>query len=365
MDVKLIFDKGNEPYFPGETVQVNIELREKTNTDLKKVAVSLTGPDYNGQKIILSENLTLQANQTAHLEGYITIPTNPKPEIVFSTTTPEGKKQMQQYGPVWQIQLDAGNSNSPLATQKLNLIVPPPGLFSKPVECGFSVNGEISPTNHQMYNDPHLFMDTAEIHGMSLSLPKLEWVEGEAVTGKLIIEPQKDLTVQNMSIELFREAFQFQNPWKKTEQGQAVDSHIELVQSPKTFKMGVREEFPFKLPMAKIGWPTRYTKNDVVRSKIRVRINSGSLSLTDWVTYIYVYNGAGQRLTYEQNPSIHDLPLTDSDVDRFFQNTARYWYSLKDKFRKAKALLHTDEFYRYMAPQPGSAIADLLTLGNF
>jgi hypothetical protein len=96
-----------------------------------------------------------------------------------------------------------------------------------------------------------------------------------------------------------------------------------------------------------------------------VRINSGSLSLTDWVTYIYVYNGSGQRLTYEQNPGIHDLPLTDSDVDRFFQNTARYWYFGDHRFNKAKALLHPDEFYRYMAPQPGSILADLISMGNF
>ncbi len=123
---------------------------------------------------------------------------------------------------------------------ELPLVVPPSGQWREP--------GEYGEASHPQEAD------------MALWLPRLEWVEGETVEGRLVVRPQKDFTVGEVRVELVRREHVPRDRGKTEwiEQGKA------RLAEKASFQAGGSYEYPFAFQLPVQGCPSRVTPSSAV-----------------------------------------------------------------------------------------------------
>ena len=123
---------------------------------------------------------------------------------------------------------------------------------------------------------------------MRIALPRLEWVEGERIEGKLLVSPQDKL--REMRIELVRREHVPQDEGKSYT---VTEDKVQLA-GKSELHSGQLVEVPFVLTIPQQGCPTRQTAHSTVTWTIK-GVLPRRLAKDFTVTQeIYVYNG-GQR----------------------------------------------------------------------
>ena len=319
--VKIEFLPNKEHYFPGDVVRARVSLISPKPTLLRDVYAHLVGPDYTGSKKLLGDRLDLSGGVQKTYDVDFVIPLYPKPEIRFDIQQKNGEVVHIEFGPPWRIEVrDRGNEL--LAVANFFLVVPPPNIFSDMIEC------KAVPPIPQYAPGKNPYIALVKFDGLRLMLPRLEWVEGEIIEGKLSVKAQKDGAIKGLKIRLVRNAKQYvANSWSKFLQSEAIDSEIVLFDAERRFSAGEETEYTFALPIQKRGWPTRYTKNDYVESKIVVDIGGGFWNTKSANFLVYIYNGNGPRFVESISADVTEALLADARIIQFYKNTVREWYS--------------------------------------
>ncbi len=320
-DVKIEIFPNKEHYFPGEVVQARVSLTTPKPVSLREVYAYLLGPDYPGDKRLLGDKVDLAGGVQKTYDVDFVIPLYPKPEVRFNFQPTNGEVVHIEFGPPWRIEVrDRGNDL--LAVVNFFLVVPPPNIFSNMIDC----KAVPSIPQYAPGKNPHIAL--VKFDGLRLTLPRLEWIEGEVIEGKFSLKAQKDGAIKGLKIRLARNAKQYvANSWSKFLQSEATDSEVVLFDGERRFRAGDETEYTFALPIQKRGWPTRFTKNDYVESKIVIDIGGGFWNTKSPNFLVYIYNGNGPRFVEHIPAGATDALLADECVIQFYKNTAREWYS--------------------------------------
>ena len=153
---------------------------------------------------------------------------------------------------------------------ELPLVVPPPGQMAPPGEYG-----EVSHPD--------------DVH-MQLRLRKLEFVEGETIHGRLLIEPRKDFSAGEARVELVRGEYV---PRDQGNQHVAIEQKVELARKPK-FQTGIPVGYEFALHTPEQGCPTHQTGHSRVDWRIRAALSRRLRKDFTVEQEIFVYNGPGR-----------------------------------------------------------------------
>jgi hypothetical protein len=150
---------------------------------------------------------------------------------------------------------------------ELPLIVAPPGQMAP--------SGEYGEISHP--DDVH----------MQLRLPKLEFLEGETVHGRLLVEPRKDLSAGEARVELVRDEYV---PRDHGNRHVAVEQKVELARKPE-FQAGIPVGYEFALPVPEQGCPTYRTGHSRVDWRIRAALSRRLRKDLTVEQEVSVYNG--------------------------------------------------------------------------
>ncbi len=314
INIELDREKGS--YFPGDVVHAVISLNSDKSITLREVYAQLLGPEYVGTEILIGEKIEIQAGLNTTCNVDFLIPLYPKPEIGFDVSQESGKNLHILFGSPWKIEVSSRHEL--LASECFSLVVPPPGLFSDPIECKF-VGLFDAPDKQANYS-------LIKINNVRLWLPRLEWIEGEVIEGKLNLIPEKDGAIKGLKVKLSRSAREYISH-VKAYQVTGDDAEVVLFEDERFFHAGESSEYTFALPIKKRGWPTRYTSHDYVNSHIVITIGQGFFQQKTVACFVYIYNGKGVRNTEHIQPGTSDALLADERIFQFYKNTAREWYS--------------------------------------
>ena len=280
--VSIEIDPGQGPFYPGSPLHVSVILKSKKKVKVNEVrAVLLFHEQYRYEDEEMDDDQGTRV-YTGHTDWEVH-----KDLLIGSDTIPEGFEQPYQLE--WKIPEDAQPPYSGKVIQakwsikvtldrklrkdinkeiELPVIVPPPGTHGGAGEYG-----------HASHSDKA---------DMQLWLPKVEWVEGETIEGKLKVHARDNISANQVRIELTRKEEVFYkngNVHKVTESKERISGGVKL-------ENGEVEEFPFTVTIPKKGCPTLHTPVGRVTWTLK-GILSRRLRKDFTVTQeIFVYNGS-------------------------------------------------------------------------
>jgi len=282
VSLRLAIDRPVNPYYPGDTVHASIVLQAEEGgkgMKMRQVHAGLVHSERYQYKDEDSDGDVMSYWTTD--EQYVT-----KEILLGEGTIEPGFSQTFNFS--WQFPQEAPPPTDGKITQsrwlvkasvdrklrgdvneeiELPIIVPPPGQFVQPGEYGESSN-------------------PAEAH-MQLWLPKLEWLEGETIQGKLRIQSHADFNVREIRAELMRlEAV-------PRDEG---NSSVTLVTKEKLaeamhFAAHQSHELPFALTIPQQSCPTANTQNSQVSWEVRAALSRGLQNGFTVRVEVFVYNG--------------------------------------------------------------------------
>ncbi len=282
--VSIEIDPGQGPFYPGSPLNVSITLRSKKKVKVSEVrAVLLFHEQYRYKAVEEDDDGDRQTRvYTAHKDWEVH-----KDLLMGGETIPGGFEQTYQLD--WKIPEDAQPPYSGKVIQakwlikvtldrklrkdinkeiELPIIVPPPGTHGGAGEYG-----------HASHSDKA---------DMQLWLPRVEWVEGETIEGKLKIYAHDNISCNHVRIELTRKEEVFRengNVFTVTEFKERISGGVKL-------RSGETSEIPFSVAIPKKGCPTLDTPVGRVTWTLK-GILSRRLRKDFTVTQeIFVYNGS-------------------------------------------------------------------------
>jgi len=125
----------------------------------------------------------------------------------------------------------------------------------------------------------------------ALRLPGLEFVEGETINGRLLIEPRKDLSVSEVRLELVREEHV---PRDEGNRHTAIEQKLQLARKTE-FQAGIPAVYDFTMHIPDQGCPTRQTRNSRATWMVRATLNRRLRKDFTVGQEIFVYNGPTPR----------------------------------------------------------------------
>ncbi len=328
-EIHAELDRPQGPYYPGDLVRVTVTVSSEKSSVLPDVHAQMVGPDHLGPSTLVVQGKDVPADFNASYEAQFVLPLYPVPpskDHLFCS---------------WRVLLDYGELELPVP-----LVVPPPGMWVDSAEW------EHEDRHGVTLHDPEKWFDALTSFKpeapVRLWLPRLEWIEGETVEGKLMVRPKKDLTLKHLELSLVRDrrwtefgGFRLMDNWKgpfeseKVEWDSEKDDSTTLLDHPVVFQAGKATEFPFSLHLARRGWPTLQMDEFDRRERGTTRIfvtgkadrSRDNIRLT---RSIYVYNGSGKRVTQHLQDASDKL-LAEESVVQFYKNTMCEWYSWDHK----------------------------------
>ena len=160
----------------------------------------------------------------------------------------------------------AGDPNQEM---ELPLIVAPRGTYSQPGEFGNSSDLNVA--------------------ALRFSLPKLEFVNGETLQGRLLIEPHQNFDVREVRLELFcRESV---NRGQHAQHQRDHRPEIELAGSMK-MQSGQAVSYPFTFIVAPKGRPTFQSPKAQVHWVLKASLDRAFAGDAVVEQELYVYSGA-------------------------------------------------------------------------
>lgn len=276
-NLKVKIEGGDKPYYPGDVVPATITLQTSKTINVKMLSAALivqetyVSEDSDGDssthtayKNVAAEKVLLPDSQ---------IPEGAQRSYSVQLQIPEDAVPFHydaRLQCVWKVEahLNRKSGKDRRESALINLIVPPPGINNKPGLYGKS-------------NKPK---DVK----MSLSLPSLEWIEGEPVEGKLVFEPLKSFDVKEIRMEL-----------EVNQKVHVKMQHISSTTRPskqiltKKLKLqaGRKYEFPFDISLPANKTPSRYTSTSTVVWKLKGVLVRSWFKSAVVEQEIYVYSG--------------------------------------------------------------------------
>jgi len=122
---------------------------------------------------------------------------------------------------------------------------------------------------------------------MKFSLPSLDWVEGENISGTLRVEPSKDLGVNAVRLELVRREYV---PHDKGNSAEFTEAKVELAGKTE-FRGGALAEFPFEVAIPMRGCPSRSTGQSRVTWTLQASLNRRLAKDFTVTQNLFVHNG--------------------------------------------------------------------------
>jgi hypothetical protein len=283
-DVTLTLDRPQGPYYPGDVVHATVSLQvdkpvkvrevrvvliakqsykaqvkqEDTTTKETRIVDSMVNEEKEIDKQIPIREGTLNAGQTVTAD--LRIPAD--------AVAPYHSDYIETH---WLVKVTvdrpmAGDSNAEI---ELPLIVPAPGLYAKQGEFG---NGT-----------------GLDVAALRFNLPKLEFVQGETLSGELIIEPRQDFEAREIRLELLH-----QEHISAGDQARDVETSDQKVQlagtTPLTHDKAVRYDFSFAV--APKGQPTAVAPKGTSRWILKATVDRPWASDAEVTQEVYIYSGA-------------------------------------------------------------------------
>jgi hypothetical protein len=280
IDISLRVDRPEGPFYPGDVVHADVELEVEKGMPVREVRAGLVfweryqwvDRDSDGdldrhwatdevwvcKEILIPEGAIPDGFRQTYRFDWTIPPDAPPPYA--------GKISQTRW--LAKVTVDRKLKRDVNEEVELGLIVPPPDPTTPP--------GEFGELSHP--DDVH----------MQLRLPKLAFVEGETIHGRLLlVEPQKDFSAGEARVELVRGETV---PREHGNRHVAVEGKVELARKPK-FQAGMPVGYDFALPVPEQGCPTYRTDHSRVDWSIRAALSRRLRKDFTVEQEIAVYNG--------------------------------------------------------------------------
>jgi len=276
--VQIDLDRPAGPYYPGETVQATITLQNEKELAVRGASAWLVlREEYKyvrrsakGHVDRYTETVELRCDQ-ADLVGEGTIPagthTYPASLRLPDDAVPPYSGKITKNRWLVRCKFDSPKAFDPEAEAEVPLIVPPPGRNVQPGEVGEAQR-----------------CDEAELR---LWLPRLEWIEGETIEGKLLVRPRENFSVSEVRLELTRTEYV---PRASGDTESRAEGKIKLADKVE-FWPAHPAEYPFSLPVPRQGQPSRSTQFSAVTWSLTATLARRLRKDSEISAQIEVYNG--------------------------------------------------------------------------
>lgn len=165
---------------------------------------------------------------------------------------------------------DCPKAFDPESEIQVPLVVPPPGVKTQPGEFGQERSEEVD---------------------LRLWLPRLEWVEGDEIDGKVLVRPQAEFSVTDVRLELL-----LTEHVARSYGNTRIHSKGKVKLADKVdFTPGQAIEYPFTLQIPEDGMPTRSTGHSTTAWSIKATLARRLRRDTEITVDIEVYNGLARR----------------------------------------------------------------------
>jgi hypothetical protein len=278
-------DRPTGPYYPGDVVHATITVAGEKDMKVREVRAGLVlceryeyrererdaDGDYETNSHWATDEVWV-AKEVLVTEG--TIPSTFRKTYDFdwpiaADAIPPYSGKISQIRWLAKITVDRKLRGDINQEVELPVIVPPPGLRAQPGEYGEA-------------SDPG-------VAHMRFWLPRLEFVEGDTIEGRLLIEPRQNFGVSGVRLELLREEYV---PRDEGNRHTEIEQKLQL--APATdFRAGLPTEYNFALRIPARGCPTYQT--------LHSRVN--------WALKTSLDRRLQKDFTVQQEISIHNGPV--------------------------------------------------------
>jgi hypothetical protein len=278
-EIVIELDRPRGPYYPGEVIHAAVTLESEKETKISGFRVGLLAwelsisEDSDGQtsrrktvdEMVVGETLIDEMMLSAGFRGAYQVDL----QIPGDAFPPYASSSLRS-GWLVKATVDRGFRKDMTAEVDLPLVVPPTGEHAQSGEVGEA-------------SDP-------ETVDMRLWLPSLEWVEGETIEGRLLIQPRKSFDVGEVRVHLKREE-KVHVPRYKSSSTDWIDR---VVLAGKTrFQPGQEADLSFSFPIPVMGRPTRRTESTTVIYTLQAALSRRLRKDYTVGTEIWLYNGRG------------------------------------------------------------------------
>ena len=278
-------------YAPGDTVEATITLSADKGMKAREVRAGLviwehyqtieTTEDNDGRDrashVWRTDEEWLHRETLLKNEG---VPSGFNQSYTFSWQIPEqapapceGKIVQIRY--LVKVTVDRAMAKDVNQEQVLQVALPAPGRYVAEGEFGRSKDNEAR---------------------MRFLLPRLEYVEGETLTGKLVVEPRQAFDAQEIRVELNRQ--ETVTPGDRTNRATIVEQKLQLSPAIK-LEPGATQEYQFSLPIPARACPSHDT------SKTR----------NAWVLEGIVDRRMRDDVNVEQEVYVYNIPARDGGAE--------------------------------------------------
>ncbi len=286
-ELTLTIDRPQGPYYPGDVIHTTLQVKAEKDSKVNGVRVALVLRTKYRENQQQTDTTT---KQTTTVQNDVSAETEIDKQAPLGQTNLHGDQTLTadlrippDAAPPYSSPLIEthwvvkATIDRPLASDinqeiELPLIVVPPGSHGQAGEFGNASDLNVA--------------------AMRLALPSLEFVNGETLQGKLLVEPHQNFDVREVRLELFcRETVTEGNGGPNI--SETTDQKIQLAGNTK-MQSGQSNGYPFSFIIAPKGRPTFLSAKAQVHWVLKASLDR-SFSSDDTVEQeIYLYNGARQ-----------------------------------------------------------------------
>jgi hypothetical protein len=284
VEIGIELDRGDGAYAAGETVGANIRLATGKGGKVREVRAGLVRKDrYQAIERrrdsdgdwrdyeVWKERETWVTREALANEGALAAGADEAYRFEWQIphdAAPSCAGKIVQITWLVKVTVDRAMARDQNEELEIGIVAPPPGEHVQPGEYGeMNANAGVV---------------------MRLDLPTLELVEGDAVRGRLLVEPSQSIDAREVRVELVRDERVVPGDRVHVEQVEA--ARVQVAQSPK-LTPGTPVAYDFELVVPETACPTHDTGDTSITWMLRGTIDRpmrGDYCVTQWVG---VYNG--------------------------------------------------------------------------
>jgi len=276
--VSISVDRPGQAYYAGDLIHAVVNVNAQTAVKVREVTAGLLLWEKYQYKERGDEGGTETTWTTA--EEYAV-----KQSLVGEGSIPAGFNQT--YNLDFPIPRDAVAPYTGKIVQdhwlvKVNVDRPMKGDVAQEIEIPLIVPPMGDPQPGEYGNSDH--PDDVEL---KFALDRLDWIEGDQLTGKLIIRPRKNFGSSGVKVELVR----FEHVPRNLGNAHRVEEGKVQLAGGRDFQAGVPVEFPFAVAIPRQGCPSRRTGRSSVTWSLHAAISRRLAKDFTAFQEVWVHNG--------------------------------------------------------------------------
>ncbi len=324
LDICINVDGMNRLFYPGDVVQAEITIRSEKEIKARELSASLVFSHnyiykYEGPWNLTMDNETTKESPVATeiLKKKDVIPAkfNESYQVKFqipknANPTYIGKIIKSH----WLIRVSDGNLGK--WNREIQIKIAPSGIFVDPFKKQIIFINMIGVGGF-----------TPKQYNISLWLPRLEWVEGETINGKVLINLPKEKSKKPIPIQLLN-ACLICKEIVPEEEGNSATTYQEDIKLVDKAMINIDEtvEFPFALTIPKHDRPSFHTDF----SCLEWSVNIHEMTIFKFEQKIFVYPSQSPTKSNTQDITSED-PIdklcANKSIKLFYKNTVEAWSS--------------------------------------